>query len=216
MNLALVLIHNKSDQENFDQIEALKPFITKITDTQDELDDQGNIIGTFDTYHYELQGLDFPHELKIYQILPYQPNNPRLQQGFPYEGVWPVNSYDIDSYKVAYGKGDEDKTGDHPRFFNWGLKRGTDYGAEIVIYLEDHGKLDISALKTQIKKLDDKNDPAEFAENDAAKITTLKMLEEVGQLDEVKTKEEALTEYKEKIVDKGNDVIIEVKGVING
>lgn len=213
MNLALVIVHNKSDQENFDQIEALKPLITKITDTHDEFDDQGNVIGTFDSYHYELQGLDFPHELRVYQILPYQSDNPRLQQGLPYEGVWPTNATDIDSHKVAYGKGDEDKMGDHPRFFNWGLKRGTDYGAEIVIHLEDHGKLDVDALKAQIQKLSDINDPAEFAENDAAKITTVKMLREVGQLDEVKTKDDALNEYKGKIVDQGNDIIIDVKGV---
>lgn len=193
LKLAITLTHNKSDQANIDQIEALKPLIKRITDTHTEYDSDGNAVGTFDTYHYELKGLGLPHELRCYQIVPY--------------GVTPPpNFYDIDSHNVLYRAGDEDKTGDHPRFFNWGLKRATDYGAEAVIHLENVGKFNIHDLPFKLTQAIDPSDKTEFIEDAASKITTLKLLKEVGQLDERKSKDEAISDFKEAVLEKGMEV----------
>src|SRR3990167_82240 len=139
MKLAIILTHNKTDAENIAQIEALKPLIEKQTVLNDEFDDQGNVIGQFETYYYTIKDLA-GHEVKFYQIIPF--------------GVTPPpNLRDIDSHNVLYGKGDEDKTGDHPRFYNWGLKRATDYGADFVIHLNDETKLNITQLATDLQSV---------------------------------------------------------------
>lgn len=190
MNIAIVLVHNKSDVENTAQIETLKPLIEIQKETFDEYDEEGNIIGQFTKNYYTIKGLTLEHRATFFQIIPF--------------GVTPpVNLYDIDSHKVFYGVGDEDKTGDHPRFFNWGLKRGTDHGADICIYLEDHKKFNISKLLSKIAKLSSKTDKTEFVEEATCKIGTLKMLKEVGQLKEDKTLSDAITDLKTRVVEKG-------------
>ena len=152
MNCAIVICHNKTPEANIAQIEALKPLIEKQSEVHDELNENGEVVGQFETYYYTLKGLD-GYKVKLYQILPYQPDNPRLAQGLPYEGVWPANANDIDSHRVAYGKGDEDKTGDHKRFQNWGLKRATDQGADVVIHLKDHTKFNVADLSSRLSNL---------------------------------------------------------------
>lgn len=132
MNLAIVLVHNKGDQGNFDQIETLKPLITKIT--EQNVDEEGN---SFETYHYELQGISQPHELRLYQIIPFGVKEP-------------TNFNDIDSHNVIYRKGDEDKVGDHPRFYNWGLKRSTDYGADYTYIIQDVSQFDPVSINDQL------------------------------------------------------------------
>ncbi len=137
MNIAIVLTHNKTDTENATQISFLVPLIEKQIEVHNEFDDEGNIIGQFNTYYYTIKGL-IGHDVKFYQIIPY--------------GVTPpTNLYDIDSHKVFYGKGDEDKVGTHLRFYNWGLKRATDYGADVVVHLADETKLDIAQLSTDLQ-----------------------------------------------------------------
>jgi hypothetical protein len=140
--IGIVITHNKVD--NAAQIEALKPLIEKQTEQHNGLDEDGNEI-IWETYYYTIKGLE--HKVKFYQIIPY--------------GVTPpANLDEIDSHKVFYGEGDEDKTGDHPRFFNWGLKRATDYGADFVVHLKDYTKFDVADIKKSIEKGDKKADKA--------------------------------------------------------
>lgn len=202
MNLAIVITHNKSDKENEAQIEFFKSLITKITDTYPLLDDNGKQVGTYDTYHYEINTLPITHEAKFYQIVPFQPDN----KSNPYKAVLPANFNDIDAHNVQYGWGDEDKIGDHARFFNWGLKRGTDYGADIVIHIDDYKTLDFSSLTTDLQKLNDKNNPTELVDKPEVTIGTLKLLTDIGQLDETKTKSEAMIDLKTQIVDVGLEI----------
>lgn len=198
MKLAIVLTHNKGDQGNFDQIETLKPLITKIT--EQNVDNEGN---PFETYHYELTGISQPHELRLYQIIPF--------------GVTePSNFNDIDSHNVIYRLGDEDKTGDHPRFFNWGLKRATDYGVDVVIHVDDDKSFSVKDINSQLPKLTNAQDKTEFIEVPSGKMSTLKLLREVGQLDESKSKLNAVNDLKGRIANKGLDTVIVVKGVKNG
>lgn len=190
MNLAIILTHNKSDQENIDQITNLRSLLTDVPVEFNEYDEEGNVIGQFTKVHHEI-GLPFPHEVKVYQVIPF--------------GVTPPpNRYEVNSGGlVYYGAGDEDKTGDHPRFFNWGLKRGTDGGGEVVVHIEDIKKFSVDDLAIQLNSVIDPDDKHEFVEDEAVKIASLKLLKEKGQLDETKTKEEAITELKQRVDGKG-------------
>src|SRR3990167_6944670 len=182
MNLAIVLIHNKTPQENEAQITALKLLLKEVIDGPfvDEVTGE-----TWTTIHHEIIGLGISHEVKVYQVIPF--------------GVMPPpNRYEVNSGGlVYYGKGDEDKVGEHPRFFNWGLKRGTDYGADIVIHMEDYKKFKAGDIPFYISSLIDPTDKTEYIEDESAKYSTLKLLTIVGQLDENKTKLQAISEYKQ-------------------
>lgn len=201
MNLAIVIVHNKTDLENVEQINTIDSLLTKITDTHILHKKNGEIEKTFYTYHYEFKEIP-DAQVKIYQIVPY---------GVPI----PSNFDLLDSHKVIYGAGDEDKTGDHPRFFNWGLKRATDYGADLVLHWDGKTSIDILELKKQIPQLIDKYNKKEYLESNFGQITTAKLLETVGQLQENGSKHQALLEYKNAMNTQGIEQI-DTKGVKNG
>lgn len=188
MKIALIFVHNREDIENVNQIDAIKNLVVEVVDGPFVNTETGD---TWTTIHHEIKEVGVPHEVKIYQVVPF--------------GVTPpTNRYEINSGGIVqYGKGDEDKRDNHPRFFNWGLKRGTDYGAEIVIYVEDYKKLDFKKLLPKLQKLEDVTDTTEFVDDLSCKITTLKLLKEIGQLDETKTKTQAISDLKQKVLDKG-------------
>lgn len=188
MKIAITLVHNKTDSQNSAQIEVLKSFLKTVEDVPFLDEETGE---TWTTFHQELTDLSTPHEVRIYQVIPF--------------GVTPpANRNDINSGGIVYyGKGDEDKIGNHPRFFNWELKRGTDNGADLSIYLEDVSKFDVAKLEEKLVKLADKDDGTEFAEDVYGKIGTKKLLREVGQLKEDRQLGEAITEYKTRVVGKG-------------
>jgi hypothetical protein len=185
MNIAITLVHNKSDQENFDQVEALKSMLELVEDPP-FTDEEGN---SYTTHHQQIKGLDIPHTVRIYQVVPFDKERPSNWGDINTGGI------------VDYLKGDEDKVGDHPRFFNWGLKRGTDNGAELSIYLEDVSKFNIKRLKAKLT-----ND-TDFDEDESCKIASVRLLREIGQLDERKARSEAISELKGRI---------SVRGVRNG
>ncbi len=189
MNIAIVLIHNKSALQNVSQINALKSRLTEVR----ELDVDENGLPILDeetglqTTHligYEIGALALTHLIKVYQIIPF--------------GVTPpTNLYALDSHKVFYGAGDEDKTGTHPRFFNWGLKRSTDYGADIVLYASDVANVDTTDLRTRLSQLS--SGSSMFAEAAYGKISHVNLLRRIGQLDETKNFNTAITDLKNRI-----------------
>jgi len=200
MKIAITLVHNKSDAENAAQIESMFSLVTEQTELIDGTDDEGNvIIGAFERHFYTLNDLGIPHEIEFFHVIPFQPKN----LSDPYIAVLPSNLSLLKGRNVQYGKGDEDKIGDHPRFYNWGLKRATDYGAEAVIHMEDYKKFSVADLAFQLNTLIDPNDKTEFLEDKAVKITTLDLLKEVGQLDEAKSKEQAIIDLKQRNIEKG-------------
>lgn len=179
LKLSITVVHDKTPQENEAQLRALLPLVVKITDPHTD-PDTGE---TFDTYHYQLAGLSVPHEVRFYQVLPY--------------GVaQPPSFYLLDSHNVLYGPEDAQKG--KARFFNWGLKRGADHGADVSLYLEDAGAFDPAGLEKTLEKLADKADAAEYAEHASGKLATAKLLKDVGQLDEEKGYSQAISEYKGK------------------
>lgn len=191
IRLAITLVHNKTDAQNAAQIEAVKLMLEYAEEAIPVFDENGVQTGTTARPYDKLTGLAIPHEIKVFQIVPY--------------GVTPPpNRYDINSGGIVYyGVGDEDKTGTHPRFFNWGLKRGTDNGADVSIYLEDVTQFDISKLEKKLDKLINKNDDTEYAEDTYGKLATVKLLREVGQLKEDRSFVDAITELKGRVVEKG-------------
>ena len=188
MKLSITLVHNKNDKQNEAQITALKELLLEVVDGPFLNEETGE---EWTTIHHELKGLPFPHEVKIYQVIPY--------------GVTPPqNRYEINSGGIVqYGEGDNDKTGDHSRFFNWGFKRGSDNGAEISIHIEDIKKFNVDDLAIQINSLIDPEDKHEYAENQGAKIVTLKLIKKLGQLDESKTRTQAFNDLKAKSAERG-------------
>lgn len=185
IRISVTIVHNKTDAENAAQITALQSLLTEVTDGPFTNPDTGE---TWTTIHHEITGLNIEHEVKVYQIVPY--------------GVTPpANRYTINSGGIVYyGEGDQDKIGNHPRFFNWGLKRGTDNGADISVYLSDPVGLTAVKARGAIGKI--RND-VEFVEETWGKLATLRLLKEVGQLREDRSFTEAITEYKTRVVGKG-------------
>ena len=169
--IAITLIHNRP--ENSSQIAALKAMLTEIREPV--LDARGrpftNPDGSPQTTHvrYELRG----ETVRVYQIIPFQPEN----KSDPYEAVRPEGFDDLVSYNVMYGKGDEDKIGDHPRFYNWALKRAGDHGSRVVVMLDDYTKIDGDQIDALVKGSED------FVQTDAVRVSKIGR---VSQLPEVR------------------------------
>lgn len=187
MIISITLVHNKTDAENVAQVDAVKSLLEYGEEAIPVFDENGIQTGTSARPYEKFIGLAIPHEVKVFQIIPF--------------GVTPPpNRYDINSGGIVYyGVGDEDKTGNHPRFFNWGLKRGTDNGADISIYVEDVEKFTPQRLHGAITRMSN----TEFVEEQFGKLATVKLLREVGQLKEDRPFVDAITELKSKVVEKG-------------
>jgi hypothetical protein len=185
MKISITLVHNKTDEENITQIEALASFLTMVQDFHDQYDEEGNIVGQYSTYHQELTGLDIPHEIRVYQVIPF--------------GVTPPpNRYSINTGGIVeFGQGDNDKIDNHPRFFNWGLKRGIDQGADISVFLIDPSQLTANKIKQGINAL--KND-VELIDLPWVKLITKRALRVIGQLKEDGSLNEELIEYKDRMI----------------
>jgi len=186
INLAIVLVHNKGTVENRAQIDLLKSLIERQTIINSDFDENGLEIGTFESYYYTLIGL---------------PNRVIFLQVFPFGVTPPSNKNVIDSYGVFYGIGDESKT--EPRFFNWGLKRATDYGADVVLQIDDMSKFDTTDLLDKLNTLTSPDNLMEFIETAYGKIMTVKLLRIVGQLREDRNLSVALTDYKQRMTARG-------------
>ena len=184
MNLAIALVHNKGSLGNEAQIVSLLKLVEKKIETfidPDTGEEQK-------THYYRFKDLNLEHRLKMYQIVPY--------------GVDIPTSYNLlDSHKVIYGEGDVDKS--DTRFFNWFLKRSTDYGADVIILADNVSELTPVDMESTISALHSKLDTLEYKEHDCGKLTTLRLLKDVGQLDEKKVYNDSLTDLKNRITAKG-------------
>ena len=137
-NIAIVLIHNKSDSENSAQISTLLSLLSEQNETIEWVDFDGKTVSATHVY-YRFSDLLEPHRVDVYQVVPY--------------GVIPPdNFYAVNSEVVYYyGAGNEDKIGDHPRFYNWALKKATyDSGftpaADLCIPVTDFSTFDLNNI----------------------------------------------------------------------
>lgn len=193
MKLTIVLVHNKGDKGNTAQIEALKTMLDRSTEYLDGQDEEtGEIIPNAYTREvFKLKDLPVDHELFIKQIIPYGVTPPENRDEINNGGM------------VYYGEGDEDKIGDHPRFFNWAMSRGMNDGADVVLYLEDVLELDMTRLSTKLSALRSTKNKTEFVEDTYGKMATQKLYSKVSRLDETKQLSEAITEMKADVEEKG-------------
>ena len=137
MNLAICLIHNRTALQNRGQITAIADLVVSnylpLGSTSEEYDER----------YYTIAGLAVPHVTKFYQVLPFGVNRPN-------------NMETLDSHNVIYGARDENKTGTHPRFRNWSIKRACDHGADVVALVTDHAQFTVAGLTLQIARLVDR------------------------------------------------------------
>ena len=160
MKIAVTLVHNKSDKENEAQIKAVLALVDKVVDTNVDQETGAEFL----TNHYEFKDFGIPHEVNFYHIVPYGINRPS-------------NLDQLDGHKVIYGSEFQmnEKT-----FFDWGLKRGTDHGADVSIYVEDINKLNFKQLLPKFEKIKDKQDPTEFLQESGAKIANVEYIKKGG------------------------------------
>jgi len=182
LKIAITIVHNKSNAQNQAQITALLPFVEKITDGPFTDPESG---ASWTTFHYQLKDLAIEHEVRFFQVVP--------------NGVTPpANLYDLDSQKVFYGP--EDATKGATRFFNWGLKRSIDSGVDVACYLIDPTQLTAAKLQAGLDLL---RDGTEFIDRTWVKLMTRRLLRVVGQLIEQGTLNQAITDYKTRMAEKG-------------
>jgi len=173
MELGFTLTHNLGTLGNAAQITRMLTLITPVVEL---IDGEDTVLPV-----YDLTGT--LHRVRFYQVVPF--------------GVTPPENLDsLNSHKVFYKARDEDKVGTHPRFYNWGLKRGTDYGAQAVVYVTDATTFNIIDLELHLSTL---RNSMVFREPSWGKITALRLLHDVGQLDERLTFDNALVDLRERI-----------------
>lgn len=189
VNLAVILIHNKTDAQNEAQITRLLQGLELVADhhTENQYDSENNLIGqiSFDTYHYEITNLGVAHEVRFYMVLP--------------QGVQkPSNWNSIDAYKVEFGN---DQPSNTRRYFNWALKRAVDHGNDAVIYIDDHTELTLNRLKTALQALAGNK---VYVDAPFGKLVEKRVLLQVGQLvEDGMTLAQAITEIKARIQERG-------------
>jgi hypothetical protein len=193
ITLALGLIHNRGNLGNRQQINNLLPLVVKHTEPVLDPDTGQPLLDPIsgepiEWYWYSLSGVSTPHEVKFYQIIPFGIANPN-------------NLYSLNSYKVFYRAGDENKIGEHPRFFNWLLKRGTDHGADISLYLRSPALFGAVDLDTRLQLLQDRD--IVLAEPLWGKVGTARLLRDVGQLREDRTFDDGIADLKARITARG-------------
>lgn len=188
MNISITLVHNKTDAENEAQIQALSSHLKQVTSGTFTDPSTGQ---TYTITHHEIKNLNISHQVKVYQVIPYGVTPPPSR--------YLINSGGL----VYYGNDNTDKIGEHPRFFNWGLKRGTDNGADISIYLTDVSQFSAQKLSGHITAITKTPDPTGFIEDAYGKVATLKVLKTVGQLKENMTFSQAVSDLKTRITQKG-------------
>lgn len=141
MRIVFVLVHNKGNQGNIDQINTLSSLLTKVSYTEEIRDDNGNVIESIQVSYYEFNDSTTTHHAYVCQVVPY--------------GVTlPTNLYDLESRVVFYGNNDQDKTGEHPRFLNWGLKKGAEHRTNAIIYIKNANQLTASSLDNELDLID--------------------------------------------------------------
>jgi hypothetical protein len=146
MRIALGLIHNKAGNGNRQQINALLPFVERHVVDTNGVEFDPDVVDDVEILriYYTIAGLAVQHEVIFFQVLPFGVNPPN-------------NLYSLNSRKVLYGQGDNDKTGTHPRFWNWGLHRAFNNDeADVAGLITDISQFTVAGLQFQLNRLIDR------------------------------------------------------------
>ena len=186
LRLALGLVHNKANNAaNRAQITNLAALVvaTQVTNP--------DVPGAF-TWSYSLSGVTVEHTAIFFQVVPF--------------GVTrPTNMGLLPSYNVIYGQGDNDKTADHSRFFNWLFKRGCDYGADVVFYVRFPSLIDAADINAALARLTTTRVFLERAWGKMASVQLLQVLRALREetLDESLQFDDAVTALKARLAARG-------------
>jgi len=183
LNLALGLVHNRGNLGNRQQIINLLPLVIPHFE-QTDTDPGGEPVGF---WWYSLLNLTLEHQVRFYQVIPFGVNPPN-------------NLYDLNSRKVFYYAPDDDKVDEHPRFLNWLLKKGTDEGADVAIYLRAPALFSAVDLDTRLRAMEADR---VLLEPLWGKIMAVRLLREVGQLREDQAFDLSVDDLKARITAKG-------------
>jgi len=194
LKLSLGLVHNKGNLGNRQQIQNLLPLVVAHWETLLDPDTGEPIVDPISGdpvqgIWYSLSNLTIEHKVSFYQVIPYGVNPPN-------------NLNSLNSSKVFYGAGDNDKTGEHPRFHNWLLRRGTGEGADICLYIRFPTLFGLVDLETRLTLMAN-NDRLVLMEPTWGKMTALRCLSEVGRLAEDRPFDDAFTDLRQRIINRG-------------
>lgn len=171
MLIAIVLIHDKTNTLNSQQITAIVNNLTVNTET---------VNGDTRKY-YTINGVNLVHEAIFFQVIP--------------QGVTlPSNLYSLNSYKVFYNA---DQEGNNRRFFNWGLKRAVEKQADVVILIRDVSLLTMADLKDAAEEL---SGTKILVQRTWGYLVGPKLLKNIGMLVESMSFKEALNQLKARIL----------------
>jgi hypothetical protein len=145
LKLAVVLTHDKGDVANQAQVTAInnlvelhdeqivldgEPQFLKDAEGELILDEDGNPIPLMDRW-LAFKGVVRPHEVLLFQIVPAGVREPSDLITLP-DGTQATSTrWFAGVFYSATDKHDQDQG-----WFNWGLKRATDYGAEFVLFVD--------------------------------------------------------------------------------
>jgi hypothetical protein len=180
MVIAFVLVHDGTNLSNRQQIQALSTLIETHADNLGNDPDTGEPV--IDRY-YTILGVTPSHRAIFLQVIPQGvqvPNNLRL----------------IDSYNVYYGA---DQPSHNRRFFNWGIKRAIELGADAVALIQNVSLLTAVDIDLTLANL---RNQRIWEDRTWGRMIT-KRLFAIGRLREDLTIAEAITNMKARLVAAG-------------
>jgi hypothetical protein len=186
MKIALVIVHNGTSLANSSKVSTLAGQVEYKTITVDVYKDS-KLAKQVTRDCYVIPTLDIPHEVYVFQVVPYGKNPP-------------ANLTNLISRIVAYGQNDQDKTDIQPRFFNWAMSRAGEIAADLILYIDDLGSFTVSDLKTQLGLLTGK---VKLIEKTWGKLISGDVLKIIGKLKEDSAVTDSWTDLKDRLVAAG-------------
>lgn len=171
--IGIVLVHNKTNNVNRAQIDAVRNNLEEFV----VYDDEGN-----PAYFWRIKRLARSHAVKVFQVIP---------SGVPV----PNNMAGFDAYTIYY-----DSAKPLARYFNVLLKRTVDWGCDLLLYIDDRNSFTASEVDFRLGRFVNN---IVLLEPTWAKFVLKRVLLEVGQLREDTTIFEALADLRQRIVDRG-------------
>lgn len=189
ITIAVTIAHTGTDVENEAQLQALLSHVQTVyeTVTWDTYDEAGEVTGqeSAQVPHYEISNAQREHRVIFFQVVPYGKTKPASYDLF-------LNAEGCGG--VLYGPEDAQRGAN--RFFNWGLKRGVDRGADIAIFLSDPASFTPLKLRNALADL---KESSGLVERTWGRIVTKRALREIGQLREDRTLAQAMSDYKARL-----------------
>lgn len=184
MNISIVIIHDKTDTVNEQQISDLLDNMTYHVDETQNTSSKGEALTKVEKY-YTADDVTESHKIRIVQLLP--------------DGKTQPTSFDtIDSQKVQFGESVAEV-----KMYNEGLVKSTIRESDAALILTDIDEIDFTDLVTKGLTLGNKNTKKQLSEPAYGKMFSRYAIEAIGFLDDTKTLSNAIADYKTKLTNRG-------------